>query len=191
MARFHGRDSELTLLAQELQQVADAADQDRPGRCLLIRGRRRVGKSRLVETFIDRAEVPSLYFTAAGDSPAGELERLAQDAILSSLPGRELLERDDLIIGLQFSLRAGRKMSSWLTGFDPDPQWSRLGTGIATLLEAFDAGARAGCEIVDLGVGDEAYKETFRDGTAPLESVTWCRPRLARLLQLETNAGSG
>jgi uncharacterized protein len=91
MARFHGREDELALLNHELQQVVDAADQDRPGRCLLIRGRRRVGKSRLVETFIDRAEVPSLYFTAAGDSPEAELERLAKDASLSSLPGRDVL----------------------------------------------------------------------------------------------------
>jgi hypothetical protein len=37
-----------------------------PGRAILIRGRRRVGKSRLVEEFIDRAEVPSVFFTASG-----------------------------------------------------------------------------------------------------------------------------
>ena len=119
--------------------------------------------------------------------------RAIESALHMSTPGRfglSVLERDDLIIGLQFALRSGVKMSSWMTGYDPDPQWSRLGTGIATLLEALGAGARAGCELVDLGVGDEPYKETFRDGQFPLESVTWCRPRLARLLRFEADPGS-
>ena len=109
-----------------------------------------------------------------------------ESALELSIPGRfglSVLERDDLIIGMQFVLRAGMRMSSWMTGYDPAPEWSRLGTGIATLLEALDAGARAGCETLDLGVGDEPYKETFQDATLPLESVTWCRTRLARLLQ--------
>ncbi len=114
-----------------------------------------------------------------------DMSRAIEDALELSTPGRfglSVLERDDLIIGMQFVLRAGTRMSSWMTGYDPEPEWSRLGTGIATLLEALDSGARAGCEIVDLGVGDEPYKETFQDATFPLESVTWCRPRLARLL---------
>ena len=42
-------------------------------------------------------------------------------------------------------------MSCWITGYDAE--WSKLGPGIAALLEALDAGARAGCEIADLGVG--------------------------------------
>ena len=115
------------------------------------------------------------------------MSRAIEDALELSTPGRfglSVLERDDLIIGMQFALRAGMRMSSWMTGYDPKPEWSRLGTGIATLLEALEAGARTGCEIVDLGVGDESYKETFQDATFPLESVTWCKPRLAHLLQL-------
>jgi CelD/BcsL family acetyltransferase involved in cellulose biosynthesis len=118
-----------------------------------------------------------------------DMSRAIENALELSTPGRfglSVLERDDLIVGMQFVLRAGMRMSSWMTGYDPDPEWSRLGTGIATLLEALDAGARAGCEIVDLGVGDEPYKDTFQDATFPLESATWCRPRLARLLQLTT-----
>ncbi len=114
-----------------------------------------------------------------------DMRRAFVDALELSNPGRfglSIIEREDLIIGMQLVLRAGARMTSWMTGYDPEPAWSRLGTGIATLLEALDAGARAGCEIVDLGVGDEPYKETFQDATYPLESVTWCTPRLARLL---------
>ena len=46
----------------------------------------------------------------------------------------------------------------------------------------------AGCQIADLGVGDESYKADFGDEAPPLESVTWCRPRLARLLAMTAEA---
>jgi CelD/BcsL family acetyltransferase involved in cellulose biosynthesis len=116
-----------------------------------------------------------------------DMSRAIEDALELSPPGRfglSVLERDDLVIGMQFVLRAGIRMSSWMTGHDPAREWSRLGTGIATLLEALDAGAQAGCEILDLGVGDEPYKENFQDASLQLTSVTWCRPRLARLLEM-------
>jgi CelD/BcsL family acetyltransferase involved in cellulose biosynthesis len=118
-----------------------------------------------------------------------QMSKAFEDALHVSEPGRfglSVLERDELIIGMQMVLRAGTRMSSWMTGYDPAPEWSRLGTGIATLLEALDAGTRAGFALVDLGVGDEPYKDTFQDATLPLESVTWCKPRLARMLQLAT-----
>ena len=91
MARFVGRDHELSLLSAELERVAQTVGQDRPGRCLLVRGRRRVGKSRLIETFVDQAGVPSLFFTATGAGPEAELQSLRQDALESSLAGRDLL----------------------------------------------------------------------------------------------------
>ena len=91
MARFVGRHRELDTLSDELTRVRKTEGDDRPGRCLLIRGRRRVGKSRLIETFADRAEVPFLYFTAAGASTEADLAQFRQNAIESTLPGGELL----------------------------------------------------------------------------------------------------
>ena len=91
MAEFIGRKRELDLLTRELDHVARAVDGERPGRCLLLRGRRRVGKSRLVETFADRADVPFLYFTASGGDISHELARFAADANRSSLPQGTLL----------------------------------------------------------------------------------------------------
>lgn len=61
---FVGRQRELVILNKALAEVAESDDR-KPGQAILIRGRRRVGKSRLVEEFIDRAGVPSLFFTAA------------------------------------------------------------------------------------------------------------------------------
>jgi hypothetical protein len=86
VADFVGRHRELDVLQSELDRIRNAHD-DRPGRCLLVRGRRRVGKSRLIETFADRSDVPLLYFTATGADLAG----FEQDALESSLPGRDLL----------------------------------------------------------------------------------------------------
>lgn len=77
------------MLGTELERVASGGD--RPGRCLMLRGRRRVGKSRLVEQFVENAGQPSLYFTAAGSPPADEIRRLCMDAAESNLPGRDLL----------------------------------------------------------------------------------------------------
>lgn len=115
-------------------------------------------------------------------------------ALEVSAPGRfrlSVIEREDLVIGASLGVRAGERLSAWLTGYDPD--WSRLGPGIAALLEELEAVAHDGCTIVDLGVGDQSYKDDFHDedATLPLESVTWCRPRLARLLQLDSEPTLG
>jgi CelD/BcsL family acetyltransferase involved in cellulose biosynthesis len=96
-----------------------------------------------------------------------------------------VVERDDLLIGAQLVLRAGSTLSCWITGYDS--AWSRFGPGIAALLEAFDAGARSGITLADLGEGDERYKNDLHDGASAvrLESVTWCRKRLAGMLSAE------
>lgn len=91
MAEFIGRTRELDLLGRELARVAHGVGGERPGRCLLLRGRRRVGKSRLVETFADQADAPFLFFTATGGDGRQELARLAADAGRSSLPQGALL----------------------------------------------------------------------------------------------------
>jgi hypothetical protein len=89
MVAFVGRGRELRWLTSELSRV-DAGG-DHPGRCLLVRGRRRVGKSRLVEQFVEQAGVATLYFTAAGQAAAVEVRRLCADAAESTLPDRDLL----------------------------------------------------------------------------------------------------
>ena len=106
-----------------------------------------------------------------------------------SVPGHfalSILEHDGQVIGATMAAIAGTTMSCWIVGFDRE--WSPLGPGIAVLVESLAAGARAGCQIADLGVGDESYKADFGDEAPPLESVTWCRPRLARLLAMTAEA---
>ncbi|MEV6072013.1 ATP-binding protein [Nocardia sp. NPDC052001] len=89
---FVGRNIELGLLRTRQQRVAES----RRGVALAIRGRRQVGKSRLVQEFCDTAQVRYLYFTATKGMPVSEslamfLEELKRSGIASdpeTLPDR-------------------------------------------------------------------------------------------------------
>jgi len=81
-----GRDRELAVLRGFLDQVA-VGDSDERGRAVLIRGRRRVGKSRLVEVFAEQATAPLLWFTASkGASSDRQRETFLADLAASTLP---------------------------------------------------------------------------------------------------------
>jgi AAA+ ATPase superfamily predicted ATPase len=84
---FIGRERELASLGRFFARVGTG---DRPGRAILLRGRRRVGKSRLAEEFIARSGVPSFFYTAAQESLAEQLDRFTEDAAASDLPGAAL-----------------------------------------------------------------------------------------------------
>ena len=86
MDGFIGRKAELALLDEQLAPVRTGGRTGRPGRALLIRGRRRVGKSRLVEEFLSRSELPHVFFTAAGGSRQEDLAHFAAEVAASNLP---------------------------------------------------------------------------------------------------------
>lgn len=91
MAGFIGRQTELAALYRLLGRVADGGRSGRPGRAVLMRGRRRVGKSRLVEEFVERAGMPSLFFTASAQpTTAVDLASFVAAAAASDLPGAEV-----------------------------------------------------------------------------------------------------
>jgi AAA+ ATPase superfamily predicted ATPase len=90
MAGFIGRQAQLGELNQILEKVTTG--EDKPGAALLIRGRRRVGKSRLVEEFLEHSGVPHVFFTASTRTTAEELQLFSQAVISSSLPGRSIFE---------------------------------------------------------------------------------------------------
>ncbi|MGI8683834.1 MAG: ATP-binding protein [Acidimicrobiales bacterium] len=87
MAGFVGRRRELASLDRELARVR--SDPEQPGRCVMVRGRRRVGKSRLVEEFCTRAGVPHVFFAASRRGDA-EVALFAGEVADSDLPGRDL-----------------------------------------------------------------------------------------------------
>jgi AAA+ ATPase superfamily predicted ATPase len=87
MEGFVGREVELGRLDALLEQVRTGGRTGRPGRAVLIRGRRRVGKSRLVEEFLERGGLPHVYVTATGHSRQEDLDDFAREVAASSLPG--------------------------------------------------------------------------------------------------------
>ena len=76
MSDFVGRATELGLLIKRLDRVRASGR----GTAVAIRGRRQVGKSRLVQEFCNRAGVPYLYFTAIkGASPVESVSEFVTD----------------------------------------------------------------------------------------------------------------
>ena len=79
---FIGRARELGLLRKRLDRVTTTGS----GTALAIRGRRQVGKSRLVQEFCDRAAVPYVYSTATkGASPVESVAEFLSDLAQSTL----------------------------------------------------------------------------------------------------------
>ncbi|MEW2401607.1 ATP-binding protein [Streptomyces sp. NPDC046862] len=80
---FVGRQNELALLRKRLARAAA----DGTGVALAMRGRRQVGKSRLVQEFCDQARRPHVFFTATkGASPVEGIADLMAELRESSLP---------------------------------------------------------------------------------------------------------
>jgi uncharacterized protein len=78
---FVGRTRELSLLDKRLDRAGSGA-----GVALAIRGRRQVGKSRLVQEFCDRSGAPYFYFTATkGASPVEAVASFARELRESTL----------------------------------------------------------------------------------------------------------
>lgn len=69
--RFAGRERELALLGKRLAEVRRSGR----GGLIAMRGRRRVGKSRLVEEFAQSAGCPCVFYTAVQEEGEAELVR--------------------------------------------------------------------------------------------------------------------
>lgn len=93
MDGFVGREGELESLRRLLNRAKTGGRTGKRGHALLMRGRRRVGKSRLAAEFIARERVPSLYFTASAQpSTLADLALFVEAARQSDLPGASLFE---------------------------------------------------------------------------------------------------
>ncbi len=92
---FTGREADLALLDGQLRQVAGGQSEAR-GRAVIVMGRRRVGKSRLVQEFCDRSGLPYVVFQATrGRNPVAERADFTAGLAQSGLPG------GDAVAGLQ------------------------------------------------------------------------------------------
>jgi len=79
---FVGRQRELT----RLEGILDGVKETGRGALLAMRGRRRVGKSRLAEEFAQNAGCPYVYFTAVQQPGEAELSRFVEELARSNAP---------------------------------------------------------------------------------------------------------
>lgn len=92
MRTFIGRDHELAILGRLLRRVKAGGRAGRPGRAILMRGRRRVGKSRLAEEFVERVDLPYVFFTASAQSDRQlDIDLFSAALAASSLPDASLV----------------------------------------------------------------------------------------------------
>lgn len=84
---FVGRARELAILQSRLDEVRNSGRGD----FLAIRGRRRVGKSRLVEELARRSGCPCVFYTALGESGARERDRFLDALAESGAPAASLV----------------------------------------------------------------------------------------------------
>ena len=88
---FTGRAADLALLDSRLRLVAEGRGPSR-GTAVVVTGRRRVGKSRLVQEFCDRSGLPYVIFQATrGRNPAAERADFTASIAQSTLPGGGLV----------------------------------------------------------------------------------------------------
>jgi uncharacterized protein len=88
VSNFVGREKELELLNAHLADVENGQ-----ARLLAIRGRRQVGKSRLITEFVRRAGLPQFFVTGSLQATRREdLALLVEESVrTSTLPGRDVL----------------------------------------------------------------------------------------------------
>lgn len=88
---FTGRATDLALLGSRLQLVIERRGSTR-GAAVVVTGRRRVGKSRLVQEFCDRSGLPYVIFQSTrGRAAAAARADFAEAVAQSTLPGGELV----------------------------------------------------------------------------------------------------
>lgn len=82
MQGFVGRARDLAVLSHELAAIRETG----AGRFVVVRGRRRVGKTWLIEEFLEREQLPHVYFGATRRTSERELRLFAQALAISGLP---------------------------------------------------------------------------------------------------------
>ncbi len=139
MPHFTGRRRELELLETELDGVRRSS----AGAFLWLRGRRRVGKSRLVEQFLHAASPPSVFYRAPRRDPSEALRRFSAAVAGSTLASAELfasgLAPDTWVTALRLAAQGATRAHPAVIVIDELPYLLERDNGAdADLQEAWD-----------------------------------------------------
>ncbi|MFJ6565943.1 ATP-binding protein [Streptomyces sp. NPDC091292] len=85
---FTGRGRELRILESWLDKVSSGSGGSR-GQALVLKGRRRIGKTRLVQEFCGRSRLPYTFFQATRSQPAPLARRALFDAVSGGVGMKE------------------------------------------------------------------------------------------------------
>ncbi len=93
-----------------------------------------------------------------------EMRAVVEDLALVESPdltGRlSVLKTGDQQIAIHFGLQSRRTLALWFPAYDP--QFGKYSPGITLLLEIAKASTDYGFRYMDLGKGDESYKQSFK-----------------------------
>lgn len=117
---FVGRERELGLLEKRLEGVRASGN----AAFIAMRGRRRVGKSRLAEEFAQASGCPCVYFTAVQQEGAAELERFVE-----AIEGSDAPRAADV--------RAGLRPQSWEAALELVAEGASRGRPLILVIDEF------------------------------------------------------
>ena len=166
---FAGREMELGLLDKRLTEVR------RGGRGALIamRGRRRVGKSRLVEEFVQKAGCPCVFYTAVREAGDAELIRFVRAIERSTTPRAADvaagLRPESWEAALALAVEGATKAQPAILVIDEFPYLSEKEPSIEAILQmTWDRTFQRAPVLVVLIGSDEATMEALTEQGRPL-----------------------
>jgi CelD/BcsL family acetyltransferase involved in cellulose biosynthesis len=79
-----------------------------------------------------------------------------------------VLYAGDRPVAIHFGLRSEDVLSYWFPAYDPDPELGRYSAGLGLLLRMAEAAAAQGVKLLDLGRGQQRYKDEFASRELPI-----------------------
>jgi hypothetical protein len=167
--RFAGRERELGLLRKRLAEVRRSGR----GAMLAMRGRRRVGKSRLVEEFARSAGCPCVFYTAVQEEGETELGRFVQAIERSGAPAAARvaggLRPETWEAALALATEGATKSKPLILVIDELPYLADKETSIEAMLQlAWDRSFQERPVLVVLIGSDEAMMAALTEQGRPL-----------------------
>jgi AAA+ ATPase superfamily predicted ATPase len=172
--RFVGRERELERLRSRLEEVRRGGR----GAFISMRGRRRVGKSRLVDEFVRGSGCPHVFYTAVQGSSARELDRFLLAVGDSDAPAADLIRAgagaDTWEAALRLTVRDASQGRPLIVVIDEFPYLVDKDPSIEAVLQAVWDRTVQGVPVLLILIGsDVATMEALTQSRRPL----YDRPR--------------